>query len=81
MLRGEWACCVRVRAVREGRRVGERWGSNAHSSFCSLVSLAMRASFRSTSPSGRIVTVDNYGLVADDLRRELRVAQVVCLSS
>jgi len=31
--------------------------------------------------SGRIVTVDNYGLVADDLRRELRVAQVVCLSA
>jgi len=31
--------------------------------------------------TGRIVTVDNYGLVADDLRRELRVAQVVCLSA
>lgn len=30
--------------------------------------------------TGRIVTVDNYGLVADDLRRDLRVAQVVCLS-
>jgi S1-C subfamily serine protease len=28
----------------------------------------------------RFITVDNYGLVADDLRRELRVAQVVCLS-
>lgn len=31
--------------------------------------------------TGRIITVDNYGLVADDLRRELRVAQVVCLST
>ena len=31
--------------------------------------------------TGRLVTVDNYGLVADDLRRELRVAQVVCLSA
>lgn len=31
--------------------------------------------------TGRIITVDNYGLVADDLRRELRVAQVVCLSA
>lgn len=31
--------------------------------------------------TGRIVTVDNYGLVADDLRRDLRVAQVVCLSA
>jgi serine protease Do len=31
--------------------------------------------------TGRLVTVDNYGLVADDLRRELRVAQVVCLST
>lgn len=31
--------------------------------------------------TGRSVTIDNYGLVADDLRRDLRVAQVVCLSS
>jgi len=31
--------------------------------------------------SGRVVTVDNYGLVADDLRRDLRVARVVCLSA
>lgn len=31
--------------------------------------------------TGRIVTVDNYGLVADDLRRDLRVVQVVCLSA
>lgn len=30
--------------------------------------------------TGRIVTVDNYGLVADEMRRDLRVAQVVCLS-
>lgn len=31
--------------------------------------------------TGRTITVDNYGLVADELRRELRVAQVVCLSA
>ena len=31
--------------------------------------------------TGRVITVDNYGLVADDLRRTLRVAQVVCLSA
>ncbi|MDQ7814172.1 MAG: serine protease, partial [Brevundimonas sp.] len=31
--------------------------------------------------TGRTVTIDNYGLVADDLRRDLRVAQVVCLST
>ena len=30
---------------------------------------------------GESVTVDNYGRVADDLRRDLRVAQVVCLSA
>lgn len=30
---------------------------------------------------GEPVTIDNYGRVADDLRRELRVAQVVCLST
>jgi S1-C subfamily serine protease len=30
---------------------------------------------------GEQVTVENYGRVADDLRRDLRVAQVVCLSA
>ncbi len=30
---------------------------------------------------GEPITVDNYGRVADDLRRDLRVAQVVCLST
>ena len=30
---------------------------------------------------GRVVTIDNYGLIADDLRRDLRVARVVCLSA
>lgn len=30
---------------------------------------------------GRTITTDNYGLVADEMRRELRVAQVVCLSA
>jgi hypothetical protein len=29
--------------------------------------------------SGEIVTTENYGRVADTLRRDLRVAQVVCL--
>lgn len=29
---------------------------------------------------GEPITVDNYGLVADSMRRDLRVAQVVCLS-
>lgn len=42
---------------------------------------AIRGVQRADEPlTGRIVTVDNYGLVADDLRRELRVAQVVCLA-
>ena len=31
--------------------------------------------------TGRVITVDNYGLVADEMRRDLRVAQVVCLSA
>lgn len=31
--------------------------------------------------NARSITVDNYGKVGDDLRRDLRVAQVVCLSS
>jgi S1-C subfamily serine protease len=43
---------------------------------------AVRGVQRADEPlTGRTVTVDNYGLVADDLRRELRVAQVVCLSA
>jgi serine protease Do len=43
---------------------------------------AVRGLQRADEPlTGRTVTVDNYGLVADDLRRELRVAQVVCLSA
>ncbi|MBX9616313.1 MAG: serine protease [Caulobacteraceae bacterium] len=30
---------------------------------------------------GEPVTIDNYGRVADDMRRDLRIAQVVCLSA
>jgi hypothetical protein len=29
---------------------------------------------------GQAITTDNYGRAADGLRRDLRVAQVVCLS-
>jgi hypothetical protein len=29
---------------------------------------------------GQAITTDNYGRAADSLRRDLRVAQVVCLS-
>jgi len=35
----------------------------------------------STDASGEPITVDNYGRVADSLRRDLRVAQVVCLTA
>ncbi|HEY0102654.1 MAG TPA: serine protease [Brevundimonas sp.] len=43
---------------------------------------AVRGLQRADEPlTGRAVTIDNYGLVADDLRRDLRVAQVVCLSA
>lgn len=34
-----------------------------------------------TDASGEPITVDNYGRVADSLRRDLRVAQVVCLTA
>ena len=30
---------------------------------------------------GEPITVENYGRVSDELRRDLRVAQVVCLSA
>ena len=43
---------------------------------------AVRGLQRADEPlTGRAVTIDNYGLVADHLRRDLRVAQVVCLSA
>ena len=32
-------------------------------------------------PAGAAISADNYGRVADDLRRNLRVAQVVCLTT
>jgi S1-C subfamily serine protease len=32
------------------------------------------------APPGEPITIDNYGRVADTLRRDLRVAQVVCLA-
>ncbi len=43
---------------------------------------AVRGEQRPDEPLlGEPVTVENYGRVADDLRRDLRVAQVVCLST
>jgi serine protease Do len=42
--------------------------------------LAAGGSRLAASPGGRI-SADNYGRVADDLRRNLRVAQVVCLTT
>lgn len=43
---------------------------------------AIRGVQRADEPlSSEPITVDNYGRVADDLRRDLRVAQVVCLSA
>ena len=35
----------------------------------------------SSSAAGLAITADNYGLAADDLRRSLRVAPVVCTAS
>ncbi|MES2861203.1 MAG: serine protease [Pseudomonadota bacterium] len=43
---------------------------------------AIRGEQRPDEPLlGEAITIDNYGRVADDLRRDLRVAQVVCLSA
>ncbi len=36
---------------------------------------------RGPEPAGPAISADNYGRVADDLRRNLRVAQVVCLTT
>ncbi|HYD44523.1 MAG TPA: serine protease, partial [Phenylobacterium sp.] len=32
-------------------------------------------------PTGEAITIDNYGRAADSLRRDLRVAQVICLTA
>lgn len=44
---------------------------------------AIAFSGRHASPlaTGEPITVDNYGRVADSLRRDLRVAQVICMST
>ena len=39
------------------------------------------ASQRIPDAAGQPISADNYGRVADDLRRNLRVAQVVCLTA
>jgi hypothetical protein len=36
---------------------------------------------RLAEPAAAAISADNYGRVADDLRRNLRVAQVVCLTT
>jgi len=41
----------------------------------------LATSSRAASVAGEAVNGDNYGRVADDLRRNLRVAQVVCLTA
>lgn len=43
--------------------------------------LAAAHASASTDAAGEPITVDNYGRVADSLRRDLRVAQVVCLTA
>jgi serine protease Do len=45
------------------------------------VTAALAASGRRPADfaAGEPITTDNYGRVADSLRRDLRVAQVVCL--
>lgn len=40
---------------------------------------AVRGQADADARPGGVVTIDNYGRVADELRRNLRVAQVVCL--
>jgi S1-C subfamily serine protease len=42
---------------------------------------AVRGVFSPAPPFENLVTTENYGRVADRLRRDLRVAQVVCLST
>ncbi|HEX7945963.1 MAG TPA: serine protease, partial [Phenylobacterium sp.] len=48
-----------------------------------IVNATLSASGRRADPSaaGESITPQNYFYVADDLRRELQVAQVVCLDS
>ncbi|CAN5319538.1 serine protease [soil metagenome] len=46
-----------------------------------LIKLIAQAKVRTpAAPLGEPITVENYGRVADSLRRDLRVAQVICLT-
>jgi serine protease Do len=44
------------------------------------LTLASRRAGSAPGAAGEAISTDNYGQVADDLRRDLRVAQVVCLT-
>ena len=61
----------------QGARLASHYGI-AHISTGEM----LRNAIKHGTPVGKVVKdiIDNGGLVADDLRRELRVAQVVCLS-
>ena len=63
--------------VAEAPRRGRIYTTAPESTAAALRGATRRGEYAPGAP----VTVDNYGRVADSLRRELRVAQVVCLDA
>jgi S1-C subfamily serine protease len=63
--------------VAEAPRRGRLYTTTPEDLAAALAAAKVRPSVQAT---GEPITADNYGLAADDLRRALRVAPVVCLS-
>jgi hypothetical protein len=63
-------------AVAESPRRGRLYTTTPEAISAALVS----AHARRAPGVGQPITPDNYGLAADDLRRSLRIAPVVCVA-
>jgi S1-C subfamily serine protease len=64
--------------VAESPRRGRIYTVAPETVIAALTSSGAKAA---TSAVGEPITIGNYGLVADSLRRDLRVAQVICLAT
>jgi hypothetical protein len=65
--------------VAESPRRGRVYTTAPETVRATLAQIGEAAS--SGTPIGEAITIDNYGRAADSLRRDLRVAQVICLAA
>ena len=63
--------------IAEAPRRGRIYTTSPETTARSLIAAGQRA----PDAAGQPISADNYGRIADDLRRNLRVAQVVCLTA